>query len=83
MTEPSDGSADAASEMPQDAAAGEDSGRVHTLSELRQIERDNLLRALQRTGWRISGDQGAAQLLGMPASTLTSRMKTLGIKRSH
>lgn len=44
-------------------------------------ERENLRRALDATNWRISGDKGAVRLLGMPPSTLNSRMMALGLKR--
>jgi PAS domain S-box-containing protein len=56
-------------------------GTVLTSRQLQQAERDNLLLALHRTGWRVAGENGAARLLDMPASTLQSRMKALGIKR--
>jgi len=56
-------------------------GQILTTQEMRRIERDNLLRALHQSKWRVAGEQGAAQLLGMPASTLQSRMKALAIER--
>ena len=56
-------------------------GRVRTAQELQQLERDNLLHALETAGWRVAGENGAARLLGMNPSTLSSRMKALGIKR--
>ncbi|MCB2217878.1 MAG: sigma 54-interacting transcriptional regulator [Desulfobulbaceae bacterium] len=56
-------------------------GAILTSSQLQQMERDNLLLALSTTGWRVAGENGAARLLGMPASTLQSRMKALAIKR--
>ena len=65
-------------EMVQEPVPG---NRVLTNLEMRQIERQNLLRALQRSEWRVAGKQGAARLLGIPASTLQSRMKALGIER--
>ena len=48
---------------------------------LRGIERDNMLRALQRSGWRVGGEGGAASLIGISPSTFKSRMKALGIER--
>jgi len=54
--------------------------RIHTLQELESLERQNLLRALEVAQWRVSGEQGAAELLGMNPSTLRSRMKALGVK---
>jgi transcriptional regulator with GAF, ATPase, and Fis domain len=56
-------------------------GDFLTVEQVRQLERENLVRALERSGWRVSGKNGAARLLGMPPSTLSSRMKALGIKR--
>ncbi|MDT7041423.1 sigma-54 interaction domain-containing protein [Candidatus Nitronereus thalassa] len=55
--------------------------RIHTVQELQEIERQNILRALKVTDGRVSGENGAAKLLGMNQSTLASRMKTLGIQR--
>ena len=54
--------------------------RVITMGELRDLERDNLVRALEASGWKVSGNGGAAGLLGMKPSTLTSRMKALGVR---
>ena len=55
--------------------------RVLTAKELLDLERANLERALNSCEWRISGDTGAARLMGIPASTFSSRMKALGIQR--
>lgn len=48
-------------------------------AEMLALERDNILRALDASNWKISGERGAARLLDLPASTLTSRMKALEI----
>jgi transcriptional regulator with GAF, ATPase, and Fis domain len=56
-------------------------GRIRTAKELEELERANLLRALDAANWKVSGDNGAASLLGMNASTLSSRMKTLKIQK--
>jgi transcriptional regulator with GAF, ATPase, and Fis domain len=55
---------------------------IRTLQELQDLERKNILLALEQSGWKVSGEQGAAKLLGMNASTLASRMKALGITRA-
>jgi transcriptional regulator with GAF, ATPase, and Fis domain len=57
--------------------------RVRTAKELAALERSNLVAAMEATGWRIAGDGGAAQLLGMKPTTLSSRMKALGIERKR
>jgi transcriptional regulator of acetoin/glycerol metabolism len=45
-------------------------------------ERELILRALERAGWRIKGPKGAAAALGLNPSTLYSRMKKLDIRPS-
>ena len=44
-------------------------------TQLENLERQNILKALNRCDWRISGKNGAAKLLGIPPTTLSSRMK--------
>jgi chemotaxis protein methyltransferase CheR len=48
---------------------------------LAQAERDHMTATLERLNWRIEGDGGAADALGINASTLRSRMRKLGIRR--
>ena len=50
---------------------------------LEQVERQHILSTLKRSGWRIEGPNGAANLLRLNPSTLRSRMKKLGIERSR
>lgn len=59
----------------------ETSTRILKAQELEELERKNLINALESVGWKISGENGAARLLGMNPSTLSSRMKALGVKR--
>jgi transcriptional regulator with GAF, ATPase, and Fis domain len=54
--------------------------RVFTEQEIRQLERQNIEAALKQCGGRIYGPQGAARLLGLPPTTLSARVKNLGIK---
>jgi len=49
---------------------------IQTLADL---EREHIKKALERTGWRIKGDRGAAAALGLKPSTLYNRMNKLGI----
>ena len=49
---------------------------------LEEKEREHIVSVLDRTGWRVSGDRGAAEILGLKPTTLESRMKKLGISRS-
>jgi transcriptional regulator with GAF, ATPase, and Fis domain len=48
---------------------------------LQRRERENLLIALKKTGWRIKGANGAAELLGVKPTTLISRIKEDGRKK--
>ncbi len=57
--------------------------RIRTIQEMQDFERQNILRALEATDWKVSGEKGAAQLLGMNASTLSSRIKALGVSKER
>ena len=48
---------------------------------LEEAERQHIVRALELTGWRVSGGKGAAKILNINHKTLFSRMKKLGIQR--
>jgi DNA-binding NtrC family response regulator len=48
---------------------------------LAAVERHHIHSVLERTGWRVSGRHGAAEVLGLKPTTLESRMAKLGIKR--
>jgi transcriptional regulator with GAF, ATPase, and Fis domain len=47
------------------------------------MERRHILAVLERTGWRLAGDGGAAEVLGLKRTTLRAKMKKLDIKRSN
>ena len=47
---------------------------------LEEMERQHIVRALERTNGVLAGPQGAARLLGMSRSTVWSRMRKLGIQ---
>jgi hypothetical protein len=49
--------------------------------EIRCRERENLFAVLQKTGWKIKGVDGAAELLGLKPTTLISRIEKMGLKR--
>jgi len=55
--------------------------KILTAQELSSLEKQNILKALKKTRWKISGKNGAAALLQLPPTTLTSRIKALGIER--
>jgi hypothetical protein len=51
------------------------------LTSLKDVEERHILQTLALTNWHIEGADGAAGRLGIPPSTLRSRMKQLGLKR--
>ncbi|KPH80020.1 histidine kinase [Bosea vaviloviae] len=55
------------------------SGAILTEAGRRERDRASILAALASAGGRVSGPNGAAAILGIPATTLASRIKTLGI----
>ena len=54
-----------------------------TEPEMQRRERDNLLVVLEKTGWKIKGAGGAAELLGVKPTTLLSRIKKMGLRREE
>jgi len=63
------------------ASQGKASEESTTVSTADEAERENILRALEATGWRINGPKGAAALLKLHPSTLRFRMKKLGLAK--
>ncbi|PWD99968.1 DNA-binding response regulator [Marinilabilia rubra] len=55
--------------------------RTNTVPTLDEVTRKHIVKTLESVGWRVRGDKGAANLLGLNPSTLESRMKKLGIMR--
>ncbi|MBN8826878.1 MULTISPECIES: sigma-54 dependent transcriptional regulator [unclassified Spirosoma] len=51
------------------------------LLTMEECERQHILAVLEHTRWKVSGKNGAAQMLDMIPTTLDSRMKKLGIRR--
>ncbi|MCC6233044.1 MAG: sigma 54-interacting transcriptional regulator [Verrucomicrobiales bacterium] len=66
---------------PPAIVANEGPSLLLTAVDMTAIERQNVERALAEAGGRIAGAHGAARRLGLAPSTLSSRMKTLGIVR--
>jgi transcriptional regulator with GAF, ATPase, and Fis domain len=50
---------------------------------IRDREKANMIYALDHANWKIWGDGGAADLLGIKPSTLTYRMKDFGIRKDE
>ena len=49
---------------------------------LEEMQRQHILRVLERTGWVISGPNGAGAILDLHPNTLRSLMNRLGIRRA-
>ena len=60
-------------ELPGDAVLSE--------KEMREFQKRNTVAALKQTNWRVSGEGGAADLLGVKPTTLADRIRSFGIKR--
>jgi len=58
--------------------SGSSSAEPMTLTE---VQRRHILDVLNKTGWRIRGKNGAAEILGLKPTTLESRMAKLGLDR--
>ena len=48
---------------------------------LEHVERDYIKRVLEQTGWKVSGKNSAADILGLNRSTLRARMRKLNIRK--
>ena len=51
------------------------------MNTLEEVERNQIVKTLSETRWRIEGKEGAAVILGLHPSTLRARMHKLGIVR--
>ncbi len=74
-----DASTEAGSEPPTDGLAPKQS--VLTERDMKELQKENILAALGQTNWRVSGKDGAAELLGVRPTTLSDRIKSFGIRK--
>jgi formate hydrogenlyase transcriptional activator len=63
-------------QVPQGTATETDA-----TGNFQDMERTHIVAVLEKTGWRLAGKGGAAEVLGMKRTTLQAKMKKLGIKR--
>jgi transcriptional regulator with GAF, ATPase, and Fis domain len=56
-------------------------GEFLTEAETQRRDRENLLTVLNKTGWKVKGPEGAAELIGLKPTTLLARMKKMGLQR--
>lgn len=52
------------------------------LHKLDDVEREHIIAVLEKTNWKVSGEKGAAKILGLNPTTLEARMKKMGIERN-
>jgi formate hydrogenlyase transcriptional activator len=67
--------------IPTEKLSGDVSGKAASSAKLEDIEKTHIIETLKKTGWKVSGEKGAAKILGLNPTTLEARMKKLGIKR--
>jgi formate hydrogenlyase transcriptional activator len=65
-------------DMPKHAPSG-----IDATDKLEDMERRHIVGVLEKTGWRIGGKGGAAEVLGLVRTTLNAKIKKLSIKRSN
>jgi transcriptional regulator with GAF, ATPase, and Fis domain len=57
------------------------SAQTNSEKKLDAVESQHIQQVLEQCGWKVKGQGNAAELLGLNPSTLTFRMKKLGIRR--
>ena len=68
-------------DIDEPAPTSPGSDEVLTENDMREWQRKNIVRALEQTNWKVSGQGGAAELLGVKPTTLADRIRTMKIKR--
>ncbi|MBF8277843.1 MAG: fhlA 1 [Candidatus Brocadiaceae bacterium] len=66
---------------PRDTKNTKLPGEIMTYEDLKKLEKENILAALHQTNWKVSGHDGAAELLDIKPTTLASQIKALGIRK--
>ena len=56
-------------------------GNIFSEKQMRSLQKQNFIAALRQSNWRVSGKDGAAELLGIKPTTLTDRIKSFGIRK--
>jgi formate hydrogenlyase transcriptional activator len=69
-------------EASDTSMAPEAGGETKANDSLEEVQRQHILRVLERTGWVISGARGAGAILNVHPNTLRSLMNRLGIRRA-
>jgi transcriptional regulator of acetoin/glycerol metabolism len=64
--------------LPKGVSVHSPENEFQTLEEL---EKEHIIKILETTNWKVSGEKGAAKILGLKRTTLEARMKKLGIEK--
>jgi PAS domain S-box-containing protein len=67
--------------MPKGSLVMKNGNGKPSLQKLEEVEREHIIETLKKVNWKVSGEKGAAKILGINPTTLEARMKKLGIKR--
>lgn len=65
----------------EDFTSSNASDEVITEKEMKRREKENVIRALNQCTGKIYGEDGAAKLLGIKPTTLTTRIRAMGVKK--
>ena len=68
--------------LPDGLKVSSEEGNTGQLKTLSAMEREHILKVLEKTNWKVSGKNSAAEILGMDRSTLRARMQKHGIHKS-
>ena len=63
------------------AGAATENQEVLSEKDMREFQKNNLIKALKQTNWKVSGIGGAAELLGIRPTTLADRIRTMKINK--
>jgi DNA-binding NtrC family response regulator len=69
--------------LSQQSVASEPKSQPELSQKLAAQEKEMIEAALRQSGGRVSGPSGAAAKLGMPGSTLESKIKSLKINKNR
>ena len=69
--------------LPEIATGSTNEDAPQRIKLLEEVEKEYILKVIKLCNGRISGPNGAANKLGIPNTTLISKMQKLGIKKSH
>ena len=67
--------------VPVEKTTSSNGSAKNAASTLEEVEIEHITEVLKKTNWKVSGEKGAAKILGLNPTTLEARMKKLGIKR--